>query len=267
MAANDKSTPKIEVKRPLSRLKLSGYIVLRSGAIGLISGSILGGLFGLTFYVYAFIWTGLVGAGLGLGLGIINGFLLSVAACLFFYPLKYVRFFHAMVKLISILIAAAGTAAFGPWYFSSTSMTPSSAVFIGLNSVLASIVAGWAGGIAGHNIAQWYQQKSTADTQKPADSSISHSAIGSNKFGRNLAAISPTDKSSWISVALFSLLCPWPGRIFLEVLICGDLDVAYCFPSPRLYTSTAIGIKAVFPIVLLVILIASVIRSQVGRRI
>ncbi|BAW95574.1 hypothetical protein NIES970_04830 [[Synechococcus] sp. NIES-970] len=265
MATNDEFKPSLKGKRSLSRLKLSGYIVLRSGAIGLISGSVLGGLFGFT--LFAFTWTGLVGAGLGLGLGLINGLLLSATVCLFFYPLKYVRSFHVVVKFISVLIATGGAAVFAPWYFSSTPMTPSSAVFIGLNSVLASIVAGWAGGLAGQDITQWYKQKSTTDIQKLAALSISHSAIDSNKLDRNLAAISLTEKSNWISVALFSLLCPLPGSKFLEFLICGELDVISCLPSPRLYTSVVEGFKVALPIIFLVMLIVLVIQSRYKRHV
>ena len=63
--------PSLKSRRLLSRPKLVGYFVLRSGTIGLISGSVLGGLFGLT--LFAFIWTVPIGAGLGLGLGLVNG--------------------------------------------------------------------------------------------------------------------------------------------------------------------------------------------------
>lgn len=256
--------PSLKIRKSLSRLKLVGYIVLRSGTIGLISGSVLGGLFGLT--LFAFIWTGPVGAGLGLGLGLVNGLLLSVTTCLFFYPLKYVRLYHVVVKFISASIAAGGAAAFAPWYFSSTLMTPSSAVLIGFNSVLASIVAGWAGGLAGQNIAQWYEQKSAVDTQELAKR-ISHSTITFNKLGRYLAATSLAEKLGWINVALFSLLCPVPGNGLLKFLVCGNLDVISCLPSPRLYTSVIEGFKVAIPIVFSIMLIFLVLQSRCRRRI
>ncbi|MBD1866521.1 hypothetical protein H6F95_04210 [Cyanobacteria bacterium FACHB-471] len=257
MAINNE--PSLKSRTSLSRLKLAGYIVLRSGTIGLISGSVLGGLFGLT--LLAFIWTGAIGAGLGLGLGLVNGLLLSVTTCLFFYPLKYVRLYHGVVKFISASIAAGGAAAFAPWYFSSTPMTPSSAVFIGFNSVLASIVAGWAGGLAGQNIAQWYEQKSAVDTQELARR-ISRITITLNKPARHLAAISLAEKLGWISVALFSLLCPLLGKGLLKSLVCGDLDVISCLPSPRLYTSVIEGFKVAIPIVFSIMLIVSVLGSR-----
>jgi hypothetical protein len=254
--------PNLKSRKLLSRLKLLGYFVLRSGTIGLISGSVLGGLFGLT--LFAFIWTVPFGAGLGLGLGLVNGLLLGVITCLFFYPLKYVRLYRMVVKFISACIAAAGGAAFAPWYFSSTPMTPSSAVLIGFSSVLISIVAGWAGGLAGQNVARWYEQKSAVDTQELA-SRISHSTITSNKPDRHLIAISSDEKLGWISVALFSLLCPLPGNGLLKFLVCGDLDVISCLPSPRLYTSVIEGFKVTIPIVLSIMLIVLVLKSRFKR--
>jgi hypothetical protein len=254
--------PSLKSRRLLSRPKLVGYFVLRSGTIGLISGSVLGGLFGLT--LFAFIWTVPIGAGLGLGLGLVNGLLLGVITCLFFYPLKFVRLSHVVVKFISASIAAGGGAAFAPWYFSSTSMTPSSAVLIGFSSVLTSIVAGWAGGLAGQNIAQWYEQQSAVDTQELAMRN-SHSTITSNKLGQHLVAISSAEKLRWISVALFSLLCPLPGNGLLKSLVCGNLDVISCLPSPRLYTSVIEGFKVAIPIVLSIMLIVLVLKNR-GKR-
>ncbi|MBV5260203.1 hypothetical protein FLX56_17470 [Synechococcus moorigangaii CMS01] len=247
----------------ISRLKLSGYIILRSGIVGLISGSVLGGLFGLT--LFAFIWTGMVGAGLGLGLGLINGLLLSAIVCLFFYPLKYIRSLYVTLRLISIFIPAGGAAVFAPWYFSSTPMTPSSAVFIGLNSVMASIVAGWAGGLTGQNIAQWYRRQSMTEVQRLVTTSIFDRATNSNQQNQNFAATFLTEKFNWATVALFALLCPFPVRKVLEFLVCGRLDVFYCFASPRLYTSVVGGFKVAFPIIFLVLLIVLIIQSQ-GRK-
>ena len=259
MAINNR--PSLKSQNPLSKLKLAGRIILRSGAIGLISGSVLGGLFGLTLFAFAFIWTGVIGAGLGLGLGLVNGLLLSVTTCLFFYPLKYVRLYHVVVKFISASIAAGGAAAFAPWYFSSTSMTPSSAVLLGFSSVLASIVAGWAGGLAGQNIAQWYEQKSAVDTQELARL-ISHSTITSNKIVRHPATISSAEKLGWISVALLSLLCPLPGNGLLKFLVCGSLDIIFCLPSPRLYTSAIQGFKVAVPIFFSIMLIVLALGSR-----
>jgi hypothetical protein len=106
-------------QKSISRLQLSWYIVLRSVAIGLISGGVLGVLFCLWFFVF----TGMLGAGLGLGLGLVNGLLVSVITCLFFYPLKHIRLYHVAVKVISASVAGVGVGIFGPWYFSSTPMT------------------------------------------------------------------------------------------------------------------------------------------------
>lgn len=269
MAINNESS--LQSRRSLSRLKLAGYIVLRSGAIGLISGSVLGGLFGFTLFLpvfwIGFISVGAIGAGLGLGLGLVNGLLLSVITCLFFYPFKYVRLYHVIVKFISASIPAGGAAVYAPCYYSSDPMTPSSAVTIGFISVLASIVAGWAGGLAGQNIAQWYEQKSTADTQKLVARRISHSTITSNKLDQCLAVISLFKKSGWSSVALFSFLCPWLGYELLKFLICGNLDVISCLPSPRLYTSVLEGFKVALPIVLSIMLIVMALQIRRKRHI
>lgn len=242
-------------RKSISRLVLAKYIVLRSGAIGLISGAILGVLFGCTLLV--FVWTGIAGAVLGLGLGLVNGLLISTTTCLFFYPLKYVRLYRVTVKIISAFIAGGGAAIAGPWYFSSTAMTPSSAVFIGFSSVLASIVAGWAGGLAGQNIAQWYEQNSAASRQESTARRISHHTIASNKLARHLKAALSSEKFGWISVASFSLICLSPGNWLLKLLICRDLsaDVFSCLPSPRLYTSVMEGFKVTLPIVFLIMLV------------
>ncbi|MEH2296146.1 hypothetical protein [Nostoc sp.] len=189
-------------QKSISRLELAWYIVLRSVAIGLISGGVLGALFGLLFFVL----TGIVGAGLGLGLGLVNGLLLSVITCLFFYPLKYIRLYHVTVKVISASVAGVGVAIFGPWYFSSTSMTPSSAVLIGFGSVIASVIAGLAGWLAGQNISQWYEQKTKGDRREATVRKTLHSTITPNKADQHLEAILLSKNWGWICVGLLSFL-------------------------------------------------------------
>ncbi|MBD2073333.1 hypothetical protein H6F86_05425 [Phormidium sp. FACHB-592] len=153
MAINDASP--LKSRSAIARLELARKIVWRSAVIGLISGSILGALFGCAFIPVA-LWTGALGASLGLGLGLVNGLLLSVTTYLCFYPLNHVRRYRAIVKITSASITARGAAAFGPWYFATTGMTPLTAVRLGFSSVLASVIAGWAGWLAGQNMAQWY---------------------------------------------------------------------------------------------------------------
>ncbi|MBE9180037.1 hypothetical protein IQ268_15815 [Oculatella sp. LEGE 06141] len=270
MSTHNESNPKSQ--RPLPRLQLATYIILQSGIIGLISGSLLGGLFGCTLLV--FIWTGTVGAGLGLGLGLVNGLLLGAITCLFFYPLKDVRLYHVIVTLMSASTAGAGAAIFGPWYFSSKAMTPGTAVFIGFSSVLASVVAGWTGALAGQSMAQWYDQKSAIDREESSARQIPHSIITSNTSNtsnqpnRLLAAILVSKKTGWISVALFSLFCPFPGNWLLKILVCGELDpdVFSCLLSPRLYTSVVAGFKAALPIILLILLMLALLQSRYKRR-
>jgi hypothetical protein len=260
---NDSSLPS---PRSLSRLDLATYLVLRSGAIGLISGSVLGVLFGFSFL--AFIWTGIVGAGLGLGLGLVNGLLLSVITCLFFYPLRQVRRYRVIVKVSSAAIAGGGAAVFGPLYFSSTPMTPSSAVLIGFSSILASLIAAWAGGLTGQNIAQWYEQKSGVAHTEPAAMRTSPSPNPSTQVDRYLKALLLSEKSGWISVAFFSLICLFPGNWLLRFLVCGswNADPFECLPSPRLYTSVIAGFKVTFPIVLLIMLVVMILQNRYKRR-
>lgn len=226
----------------IPKLRLAFYIVLRSVLIGLISGSGLGALFSC-YYFNAFLWIQIVAIGLGFGLGLINGLLLCIITCLFFYPLKSFRFYDLTVKIISICIASGGTAIFGAWYFSSTSMTPSTAVAIGFSSVLASIIAGLAGGLLGENISQWYQYTTKGKIHEVA-------------FFSNPA---------WIYVGFLSLMSP-VGNSLLNFLVCGTRNVYSCLPSPRLYTSVIAGFKVAIPIIVLVILVVWLLRSLYKKR-
>lgn len=251
-------------RKPISRLELTSQIILRSMAIGLISGGILGALFGFSFIVF-FVWTGTVGAGLGLGLGLVNGILLSLITCLFFYPLKYVRLYHVIVKVISASIAGVGVASFGPWYFSSTYMTPTYAVLIGFGSVLASVIAGLAGSLAGQNISQWYEQE-TRDRREATISETLHSSIITpNKAEQNLEVNLWSKNLGWIYLALLSFLCSLGGNKLLQFLVCGNQDVRSCLPSPRLYTSVIAGFKIVLPIIFILILIVNLLKIKSKR--
>lgn len=244
----------------ISRLKLAGWIALRNGVIGLISGGVLGALFGglwLTFSVP-------VGAGLGLTLGLVNGLLLSLITGLFFYPLRAVRLYQAIVKLISVTIAGGGAAIFGPWYFSSTSMTPSSAVFIGFSSVLASIIAGLAGGLAGQNTAAWYEQESSGDHSGETASRLSGRTSFLYLFTQFLDGLF-AERQSWGSVGLLALFCMVFGNALLGFLVCGNQEAFECLPSPRLYNSVLLGFKAVLPICFFVLLIVLVVQSKHKR--
>ncbi|MBN3940267.1 MAG: hypothetical protein V7L21_12990 [Nostoc sp.] len=250
-------------QKSISRLELAWYIVLRSVAIGLISGGVLGVLFCLLFFVF----TGMLGAGLGLGLGLVNGLLVSVITCLFFYPLRHIRLYHVTVKVISASVAGVGVAIFGPWYFSSTPMfsrpmTPSSAVWLGFGSVLASVIAGLAGWLAGQNISQWYEQKTKGDGREPIVSKTLHSTITPNKADQHLEAILSSRNWVWICVGLLSFLCSFAGNRLLQLLVCGTQDVVSCLPSPRLYTSIIAGYKVVLPVIVAIILIVKLLQSR-----
>ncbi len=253
-------------QRPTSKRQLAQHIILRSTVIGLMSGTILGFLFGLPLLL--FIVTGIVGAGLGLGLGLINGLLLSVITCLFFYPLRSVWLYRLIAKGMGALLAGGGAAVFGPWYFSSRSMTPSSAVLIGFGSVIASIIAGWAGGLAGQNLAQWYEQKSVPAQQKLIARPTSSAVNPLQKLDRYLGTILLSHKMGWISVAIFSLFSFFLGNQILRFLICGEIaaDVYTCLPSPRLYTSAIEGFKVALPITFLVVLTVVLLQRRYTRR-
>ncbi|MBD0268731.1 MAG: hypothetical protein ICV77_10610 [Cyanobacteria bacterium Co-bin8] len=283
------------------RLKWAAAIVLRNGAIGLMSGSVLGALFGCFYFTGIFwagtpgfltgiFWEGInaasfvrlisaglglvglaafagtVGAGLGLGLGLVSGLLLSLLSCLFFYPLRYVQLYHAVVKLVGTLVAAVGALSFWPWYFSSKGMTPITAVTIGFVSVLVSTVAGWAGWLASQNISQWYEQQYTGLKGSNTPGKTLHSVTPSRTASQKLKAIFSSMGSEWIYVALFSLICSFGGKWLLNYVICGNQDAFSCLPSPRLYTSVAAGLKVALPTVLVAALIAALLQSRVVKR-
>ena len=244
----------------MTRVVVARWIVLRIALIGLISGSGLGILFGLRFGLLV-LWTGIVGAGLGLGLGFVNGLLLSAMTCLFFYPIKQARLYRAIAELMSAVIAGAGVAAFGPWYFSSTSMTPSSAVFIGFGSVLASAIAGWAGALAGQNIAHWYERANI----KPsiAEKVLSTRAMGQASW--HPKAILFSQRAGWMGVALLAVLSSVVGHPLLQFLVCGAQDIFTCLPSPRLYTSVIAGFKVTIPIIFAAMIMVAVLKRWYER--
>lgn len=267
MALNGTAGPKGQ--RSISKRQLAWHITLRSTVIGLMSGATLGALFGFFPLPLLLILTGIVGAGLGLGLGLINGLLLSAITCLFFYPLRSVWLYHLIAKVIGALIGGGGAAVFGPWYFSSQAITPSSAVEIGFGSVIASIIAGWAGGLAGQNLAQWYEQKSVAAHHESIIRQTSSGANSLQKLKRYLGDILSSQKAGWISVAIFSLFSFFLRNRVLRFLVCGDLvtDVYSCLPSPRLYTSVIEGFKFALPITFLIVLIVVLLQRLYTRRI
>ncbi|BBD63172.1 hypothetical protein NIES2109_63850 (plasmid) [Nostoc sp. HK-01] len=246
-------------QRPILRLKLALYIVLRSVIIGLISGSVLGALFGCAFMIFS-IWTAAFGTGLGLGLGLVNGVLLSFITCLFFYPLKYPWLYNLIVKVISAFVAGVGVATFGPWYFSSQYMTPSSAVLIGFSSVLASVIAGFAGWLAGKNISQWYEQKNQRKRRKSTLKATLHDTTPLNTAEQHLEDSLWSKNLGWIYLGLLSFLCSFLGQMLLQFIVCGNQDVRSCLPSPRLYTSVIAGFKVVIPAILVIILIFNLVK-------
>ncbi|HIK08172.1 MAG TPA: hypothetical protein IGS40_26390 [Trichormus sp. M33_DOE_039] len=253
---NNSNEYSFKSQKPISRLELTIQIILRSMAIGLISGGILGALFGFVFFV----WTGTVGAVLGLGLGLVNGILLSLITCLFFYPLKSLRLYHVIVKVISASIAGVGVASFGPWYFSSNYMTPSSGVLIGFSSVIASVVAGFAGWLAGKNIFQWYEQKNQRERRKSTLKATLHDTTTLNTAEQHLEDSLWSRNLGWIYLGLISFLCSFRGQMLLQFIVCGNQDVRSCLPSPRLYTSVIAGFKVVIPTILVIILILNLVK-------
>lgn len=241
-------------------------LILRSAVIGLLSGGVLGGLFGVNYLYLAFIWTGLVGAGLGISLGLINGLLVSAITCLF-YPLHRGRRYRLTITVMSTSIAWAGVIVAGPWYFSDTSMTPISAVLIGFSSVLASAVAGWAGGLTGQHMAQWASRPATAQPALVAEQATSDTTF-LNRLKRYFDDIFSDQQASWVMVALFALVYPRPGNSLLEFLVCGDFNanVVSCLPSPRLYTSVVAGLRVSLPILLFTVLAIALVQSQHRNR-
>lgn len=127
---------------------------------------------------------------------------------------------------------------------------------IGFASVLASLVAGWSGGLAAQNVVRWYEQASVDDEQVSSalGAAVSPAPSEANrpiKIGP--LAIAP----GWIGVALLAFAGSLGGYSPLWWLVCGTNDVAAaftCLPSPRLYTSVAAGFKATLPIALAIAL-------------
>ncbi|MBE9080492.1 hypothetical protein IQ241_24960 [Romeria aff. gracilis LEGE 07310] len=124
-------------------------------------------------------------------------------------------------------------------------MTPISAVTIGLGSVLASLVAGWAGALAAQDITRWYAQVSTDHSLRTAT-----------------FAISP----GWIGVALLAVAGSPRRYLPLRWLVCGSHDVISCLPSPRLYTSVAAGFRVTLPIIFVIVLIFILLKKLVKRQ-
>ncbi|MBD1874251.1 hypothetical protein H6F75_12215 [Nodosilinea sp. FACHB-131] len=244
---------------------VKGFI-FRSAGIGLLSGSVLGGLFGVTYL--AFIWTGLLGVGLGISLGLVNGLLVSAITCFIFCPLHHRRRYRLTITVMSAFITWAGVIAAGPWYFSATALTPSSAVLIGFSSVLASIVAGWAGGLLGQNLADWYNHRLIVEQPIWAAEPATSDTTLLNKPKRDLDNIFLGQQAGWVKVALFAMLCPRLGNSLLEFLVCGDLntDVVSCLPSPRIYTSVLAGLRVTLPIFLLTGLAIALFQNQRRNR-
>lgn len=266
----------------MKRLRIVGLITLRSTAIGLATGSVMGAFSGLGDAILMLIYRssaidsiysvggwGMLGAAFGLVLGIGGGLLLGIVTSLFFYPLERVRLYRVIAPAVGTVIAGSGAATWGPWHFSSTSMTPTSAVVIGLGSVLASLVAGWTGVLAAQNIVRWYEQwerkqvsadgylisagVEAAPSPDPPEASYSGTAASFR--------ISP----SWIGIALLACVGSIKGYLPLRWLVCGTTDVITCLPSPRLYTSVIAGFKVTLPI-LLVSLLASVLLKKLSKR-
>lgn len=243
-----------DMRRNMSRLKLAGLIALRSTAIGFLSSTAIGFLLGTVIGIFLIFSRGMsisvTGGGLlgiafvtafGTVLGAVVGLPLGIVTSTFFYPLVRVNLYRAISTIMAAVIAGSGAAMWGPWYFSSTRMTPMSAVTIGVGSVLASLVAGWAGALAAQDIAQWYEQ------------------VSANSFLRTSKLdISP----GWIGVALLSVL----GYLPIGWLVCGSFDAASCLPSPRLYTSVAAGFKVTLPILFTSVLIYMLMKKLFKRQ-
>lgn len=227
----------------MRRLKLAASITLRSAVIGLATGTVMGSLSGLGFG-YAIFWGfGLIGAALGLGLGIVGGLLLAVVTAVFFYPLRQVWLYRAIAPTIGAVVAGSGAAAWGPWYFSSISMTPLSAVTIGLGSVLAALIAGWAGVLAAQDMVRWYECW---------------------WYGR----ANPVCRLHWLGVALLAFFGTLRSYLPLRWLVCGTADVlavVTCLPSPRLYTSVIAGFKVTLPIMLVIMLMLGLFKECFKR--
>lgn len=125
-------------------------------------------------------------------------------------------------------------------------MTPLSAVTIGFNSVLISLVAGWTAALAAQDLAQWYEQVSANSSSKTSGFST---------------AVSP----GFIGIALLAVV----GDVAIKWLACGGYRsgiVIGCVPSPRLYTSVAAGFRATLPILLVSMLTYALLKRLFKRR-
>jgi len=226
----------------MSRLKLVGLIALRTTIIGFLSGTVTGIPFG--FMLSSWVAGVVLGTVFGIVLGAVAGLLLGVVTSLFFYPLARVNLYRAITTIIAVVIAGSGAAMWGPWHFSSTRMTPMSAVTLGFGSVLASLIAGWTGALAAQDIARWYEQASA------------NSFLRTSKL-----KISP----GWIGVALLPILGWWS----MMWLVCGSFDSARyysCLPSPRLYTSVTAGFKVALPILFISVLTYMLLKKLFKRQ-
>ena len=241
-------------------------IALRSGAMGAVSGGVMGllytlgqGLVSILSHMSAqgydlislleatlttllsigplfrtLLFSAMFGAMFGGALGLVGGLLLGALTSKSFYPLARIRLYRAIATTVAVVIAGGGAALFGPMIFSSAPITPISAVTIGFSSVLISLVAGWAGALAAQDVVRWYEQVSAAPSVKTSKLAIS--AI-----------------PGWIGVALLAFF----GDVAIKSLACGGYRsevVINCVPSPRLYTSVTAGFKATLPILLVSIL-------------
>lgn len=178
------------------------------------------------------------------------------------------QLYRAILKIISAALVGSSVAAFGPIYFSSTPMTVSSAVMIGLSSVQASLVAGWSGALAAQNISQWYERVSAKNAQTSAGPEAP-STITSSSARRPFRFFRWSIEFiglGWIGVALLAFTNSLGGTALLQRLICGSQDVGICFPSPGLYTSVTAGFKTVLPIVFVAVLIYTVLQKTLRRR-
>ncbi len=179
----------------------------------------------------------------------------------------------AITPTVGAVIAGSGAALWGPWAFSSTSMTPMSAMTIGFGSVLAALIAGWAGVLAAQNEVRWYErwenEQTIADGRlSGAISETVYSAVSLETERRPKSALPATVTSGWMGIALLAFAGSLGGYSPLR-WVCKTTDVVgaafTCLPSPRLYTSVAAGFKATLPIVLAIVL-AFVILKKVLRR-
>ena len=258
----------------MRRLKIVGLITIRSMAIGLMSGSAMGAFSALgeavliltygkiTESLYRIGSSVMLGAAFGVVLGMVGGLLLGVATAAFFYPLGQARLYRAIAPIIGAVIAGCGAAIWGPLAFSSTSMTPLSAVTIGLGSVLVSLIAGWAGVLAAQNMVQWYEHWEFEHTQ--AEAWLAEAVLGTVESAATSPEVERPSKPAliaiapgWIGVALLAFIGSPAGYLPLRWLVCGTADVRAvftCLPSPRLYTSVSAGFKATLPIILVIVL-------------